>query len=211
VGIFDDLTSVPALAMDYRFAGLVRLCGLGVPAKWIETKGTRTSYRGPIAIYATHGKATANDAFLAEWFAKTRARLVPEFVTAELFDANTSRYMRGKVIALATIDRMVIHCDYLATRGACVGRRQDDEKKSNHVGWRLSNIWPLDPFNAAAMPGFFTVQAEKVELAVCTWFFTRHARKAPYLGMDPLHGLALARTHLRELDLPGLGARWGSP
>ncbi len=209
MGVFDDLTSVPAIAIDYRFGGLVRLCGHGIPAKWIETKQTATKYRGPVVIYAAFGANTRKDDFLNDWFAKTRARLVPAFVDAETFDRQTSVAMAGNVIALATLSDVRRHDDYYAIRGACVGLRPGD--KPNKWQWRLTNIWPLDPFNATPAPGFFKVPAEKVELAVCTWFFMQHRSRDLACDITPLEGLALTRTYLREHDLPGLGARWSHP
>jgi hypothetical protein len=208
VGVFDDLNSVPAIALDYRFAGLVRLCGFGVPAKWIETRGTKTSYRGPVAIYATYGKATEKDPFLAEWFEKTRARLVSQYVDGDTFARNTSRHNCGKVVALATLSDVVHHEPWRATKGACVGRREG--KKSNQWGWRMSNIWPLDPFMATPAPGFFKVSANELKLCLGLWF-ERECRELAHAYRPEVHGIASAMYMLHDHDLPGLGARWGAP
>lgn len=191
--IFDDLDHVPAIALDPRFAGLIRLAALGYPGKRVESRSWATHYRGPLVVCSTTGRGTAEDPDLAEAFAAARAELVPAFVEAELFDAETSRTCAAAaLVTVAGGERNLVPADwprawYPKPGRACVGNGRILR------AWDLGNLWPLDPFPVRSSPGFFRVPARDVACALI---------EAVPEGFPAAEVIAA--------DLPGLGARWGA-
>lgn len=188
--IFDDMDVVPAIGLDPRFAGLIRLAGKGYRGKRIESRTWEITHRGPLVVCATMGRATADDPDLGAAFAAARAELVPDQIDEDTFDDETSHL--GVAVALVTVAsvRHLAANDwprawFPAPGQPCIanGRRL--------LAWELTNIWPLRPFKVRCGPGLFSVPAKDVTSAAVLAL----PECADFRGFV-------------DADLPGLGDRW---
>ena len=141
--IFSDPCNVPAIGLDPRFAGLVRLAALGYRGKSLETRGFVTAYRGPLVILATSGDRTADDPMLGRCFARARRELADDAVPGDIFDRETRRSGFALVLATVTQCRRLVDADWPRAFFP-----PDPEKP--RFAWELTNLWPLAPFPARA-------------------------------------------------------------
>lgn len=233
--LFDDYRSIPVLGLDPRFAGLVRLAGLGYRGKTLETRGISTTYRGPLVIAATTGAKTKGHPELGAAFLRAHDELVPDVVAADIFEAETTR--TSCAVALVTLTGVrVLDADdwpraFMFTRSS----------PPRYV-WELANLWPLDPYPVRCAQLFGRGDIEDAveglarhvagawtpwkpdDLGACVrcWGkegplgvpcvqardFARVCRNCfDELGFDHAT-MNDARFYLEQYDLPGLGKRW---
>ncbi len=163
--LFDDPSRVPGIGLDPRFAGLVRLCGLGFRGKWIESRTMRALYRGPIVLCSTSGKSTAGDESFALNYAKARAEFYTDDEAGRLLDHEAA--VTSSALAVANL----VDCWELRPSDWPGSKffAPPPPGKSKRWAWRLEGIWPLHPFEVRPTQGFFGISAGEVRIALIDW------------------------------------------
>jgi hypothetical protein len=143
--LFSDPKILPAIALHQPFAGAVRLCGFGYPAKRDETRENQTTRRGWVVICSTTTREDRPD--VVEQLQRVG---VPE---QEIEQAIAPL---GQALAIGKIVRIRPPAEASYERALYLD--PDDPRYS----WELDEIWPLSPFPVRCMPGFFPLDREQV-------------------------------------------------
>ena len=152
--VLNDPANYPGIVLHQPYAGLIRLAGMGLPGKTIETRKTRITYRGPLVIIAS--KRVPVDYETARARERLRDRLGRDHLTEE--ESVALWHFGGRAVALFDVND-------------CRALVPEDEPEAFFYeparwAWCSSRIRPLRPFPVQGHQGFVRVPRAQVDAAL---------------------------------------------